>query len=83
VRSQAIYTPAEGTFVCDGPSRQGTPTGKMRIEVYPSSAEFPPYNDYLLKNEFKGEETPLEVLLTETNSQKLIVDVGTKKVTWE
>jgi hypothetical protein len=82
VRSQAIYTPADGTFVCDGPSRQGTPTGKMRIEVYPSTAEFPPnYNDYLFNNVYKGESTPLEVTVTEDNCEKLVIDLGTKKVT--
>jgi hypothetical protein len=83
VRSMAIYKPADGTFECNGPTRQGVPTGKLKIEMYPSKADFPPYVDYLFKGEFKGDKTPLEVTLTEANSQSLVIDVGTKTVTAE
>src|SRR5262249_62242821 len=43
VRSMAIYKPADGTFECNGPTRQGVPTGKLKVEMYPSKADFPPY----------------------------------------
>jgi hypothetical protein len=81
VRSLAIYKPADGTFACNGPTRQGVPEGKHRIELYPGKADFPPYVDYLFNGEFKGDKTPLEITLTEGNSQSLVVDVGTKTVT--
>jgi hypothetical protein len=79
-RSLAIYRPADGTFECDGPTRQGFPEGKIRIELWPGKADLPPYIDTLFHNEFKGEKSPLEVTLTESNALNLIVDVGTKTV---
>jgi hypothetical protein len=81
VRSMAIYKPADGTFECSGPSRQGVPPGKYKIELYPSKADFPPYVDYLFNGEFKGEKTPLEITCTDQNSESLLVDVGAKTVT--
>ncbi len=81
VRSLAIYQPADGTFVSNGPTRQGIPLGKQRIELYPSQAEYPPYVDYLFQGQFKGDKSPLEVTLTESNSQNLVIDVGIKTVT--
>jgi hypothetical protein len=81
IRSLAIYKPADGTFECTGPTRQGVPQGKYKIELYPSKADAPPYVDYLFNGEFKGEKSPLEITCTESNSQNLLVDVGTKTVT--
>jgi hypothetical protein len=83
VRSMAIYRPADGTFECNGPTRQGVPTGKLKVEMYPSKADLPPYVDYLFKGEFKGEKTPLEFTLTEANSLSLVIDVGKKAVLTE
>jgi hypothetical protein len=81
VRSMAIYKPADGTFVCNGPTRHGVPLGRQRIELYPSQADYPPYVDYLFNGEFKNDKSPLEIILTEGNSQNLVVDVGAKTVT--
>ena len=82
-RSLAIYQVADGTFVCDGPTRTGIPKGRHRIELWPARADLPPYNDYLFNNEFRGDKSPLEITLTEGTSANLVIDVGTKTVTMQ
>src|SRR5262245_26561556 len=80
-RSLAIYRVAEGTFVCEGPNGAGIPKGRHRIEMWPARADLPPYNDYLFNGEFRGDRSPLQVTLTDANSQHLFSDVGTTAVT--
>jgi hypothetical protein len=80
VQNFATYNPADGTFICKGLENRGVPAGKMRIEIWPGRANGPQGKDDLFKNQFKGDRSPLEIELTEANSQKLVVDVGKKSV---
>jgi len=81
IRSMGICSPADGTFVCRGPTHRGIPAGNYRIELWPGKAEVPPHKDYLFNREFKDARSPLNIALTKENCEKLVVDVGAKTVT--
>jgi hypothetical protein len=80
LRSMALFKPADGTFLCDGPTGRGIPEGTYRIELHPASADFPPNIDRFFHGEFLGAKSPLKITLTRSNSQDVVVDVGTKTV---
>lgn len=70
----------DGTFESNGPTQEGLPKGMQNVEVYPTSAELPPYNDRVFNGEFRGESTPLKIELTEANCQNILVDLSSKTV---
>ena len=75
----AEYNPADGSFVVSGPTGQGIPPGRYKVEVILDS--YGGGDDDRRFAEFDAETTPLVAEVGADPGQHFTVDLGTRRVT--